>query len=380
MKKYTLYIYIVLLNAVLLMTGCSPYDEICEENHPHLGNLRFGWHWGADEERPDEMMVFAFRNTNLIKYQFAVDVNNAPHETKDGFDFYAKAKQEYPTEHCATATDRITIHEGEYDMMCCNVKDDYYIINFDEILANNFDSLRVEFLPIGSLKEHPLYEHFYDWMDRNPYTSYLMPIDYVGFGYQKNVNVPKNQVTDVKFDKSSDIAQVVTFDFSINKLQKGMRIEEMRAEVSGTPAVVWPMADEVDKSKTYKSLFYPQVNDSYDNEGALHIQHSIPMLGIVAPYSDKVITGPGILQVELLCSYINDKGVKRTSRIRAGYNLFHRLHTAPSLIEKEGHTYMNGHTLRIELRTPLELDINGLKNVSPGFDDWEEIETIHYDI
>lgn len=394
-RLYTIMIGALLATLTLLPVACTPYDEVCYSEHPHVGNTRFAWDW-LDEVQADSMMVLAIRPTNLLKYGFSVNVTNDPTKQKydrfKGVDYAMWGKplfpgenQEYTPDDILLTNDVMTLHEGLYDMLTFNTNGDAYTLNYDYFRRESkirFDSMTVVFNTYDKLTEHPDFNYYRDWADRNPYSTYLLPTQTIYYSSLQRVKINNHQVTRVKFPTGTQVSQLVTFVFYIDKKQADMRIDRIRCEISGVPKTINPFSYEVDKTKTYKTLFRPNINDRWDNTGRIPVTCTVPLLGIVRSPSEGTTTGPGVLQVELQATYRDANGKIHGSNIRVGYNLHHKLFSTPSIIDndKDGRSYQAVRSLRIELNTPMEVNMNGLQNTDPGFDDWQQIAVLPYDV
>lgn len=387
MKKTLNILSAVLFLAVTFVTACTPYDELCYAEHPHQGNVRFGWNWKT-VTRPDSMTVLAIRPTNLKKYAFCVNTTTDPNRQRydhyNGIDYAMLARQSFPGGYTERLDHEVKIDEGVYDFLCYTAYGDAYTFDdefFFKYSQAEFDSLRVLYNPYEHVTDHPDFNLYLDWVDRNPYSSYLLPTGPVHYCRMTNQEVKLKDIKRLLFQTSTMVSQQVTFVFYINKMQPGIRVDNVRCEISGIPGAIKPVEHEVDKTVTFKTLFHPIVQDTWQSTKTIKAECMVPVLGIVAPSAETVTTGPGILQVELLLTYLDENGKAKAARVRAAYNLYYRLNEKPSLIDtKDGRCVQNGQYLRIELKTPMEVDMDGLRNVSPGFDDWQELDVLNFDI
>lgn len=382
----------------LTFWACNTEVDICRYEHPHRTFIDFRFVWNdafSEESIPDSMNVIAFRPINTYKYGFIVSSKT---ENNGGILVFPMDERENKRNENTSSLNvgefsesYIWMRPGMYDVITYNGNSSAFenIANSEFNELTDLEKLSIKYKVYDNLTEHPHFEKYKNWVDRNPYSSYVLSeVEPIYYSVLPNFEVPDDGDKDVELPcvlTPNPITQRLQFDFVIAKKDAGICVDSLKAELSGIPRELKPSSRTVDISKTYKVLFEPTCERADDPTlmAPLKVSGVVNVAGLVRSYSPGLITGPGILQINVYTHMYDDKGLKYNKIFRAGINLYHILENAP-LLEKNIKTgdiqqSCRGRVLVIPTNLQITKD-KILDTKEEGVDNWEHIELIEVDI
>lgn len=383
--------------AALLLAACTPEVELCYGDHPHRGELNISFDWGAYETmRPDSMYVVAVRSVNLLKCGFWVSAtpDAATHKVEGQMLFPLSDVQLTADRSAAGLPDRhkLWLHAGEYIMLAFNGSNRVFEHSLKTFVQNSgygLDSLMLRYKSYDKLTDTPEFSKYANWIDRNPYSGYVLgevePIFKHSFSPLKvPVSERKTPTVACRF-KPTPITQKVTLRFDIERKENGVQVDSVHAEMSGIPSEINIQTGAVRGDKTYKVLFSPQSPrfGQTADMAPLSVEGTFDVTGIVSSRSAGLVTGPGILQVNIYTQTVNEKGYTVYRVFKAGMNLYNLLKSNPSLTldNNTGELKQTVKNLKLVIKAPLQITRETvLENAENGLDVWLPAGTIDVDI
>lgn len=430
-----------LLIGVVLLSACTTEVDLCYGDHPHrsLLDIRFNWNSAYQEVRPDSMYVVAFRPLNQLKYGFLVSAvpdavtnkvegqllfplselevtedNSLPTEpevpanpdkptttegeTGDGDPGEVETpdtpNEPVTEEPVAVLPDKhkLWLRNGEYTLITYNGTNRAFTGNLDGFATNEYGLLNdivLTYKAYETLNEYPDFSKYVNWIDRNPYSGYVLgEIEPIFYHTIPCLTVPVSQSASSKVVCNftpQPITQEVTVQFEIEKKEVGVKVDSIQAEMSGLPSSIQLSTGSLSADKTYKVLFSPTYTrtDSLNNMEPLSVKGQFHATGIVRSYAPSLITGPGIMQVCVYTQTEDDAGRMRTRVFKAGINLYNLLKSTPS-VETESATGLLKQTAKeitLVIKAPLQITRDRvLENAEGGLDYWVPGGTVDLDI
>lgn len=381
---------------ILTLWSCNTDVDLCYYEHPHRTLIDFRFKWSDDFAElsiPDSMNVIAFRPINTFKYGFIVSSRD---KNNDGILVFPVEERKdivntsNSNESVITSNNYIWMRPGKYDVITYNGNSSA----FENIQKDEFnelvdlEKLIIKYKVYDRLTEHPHFEKYKNWVDRNPYSSYVLSeIEPIYYSVLSNFEVPDDGDKNVKLPCNlipEPITQKIQFQFVITKKEEGICVDSLKAELSGIPVSLMPSSKVVDISKTYKVLFEPCFDRTDDPSlmSPLRVSGEVNVSGLVRSYSPGLTSGPGIMQLNIYTHMYKD-GIKYNKIFRAGINLYHILTVSP-LLERNPETGLIQQSCRGRvLVIPTDLQITKdkiLETSEEGLDNWECIEKIEVDI
>ena len=203
-----------------------------------------------------------------------------------------------------------------------------------------------------------------NWIDHNAYSTFvrndLAPV------YVDTIEIKKFDV-----DTSSTVAftpqaltQHLRLTFKIKKdftARTQFRINSVKTEIAGIPAVIYPYNNKVDVTKTYKMVKAMNIatknggtTDSYEND-SLICSVDIDVAGIIHGESVNNTTGPGIMQVVMYTT-------ASSAPIQCRINLYNALRNSQIMRYENGtnYAYQNKKYAIINTGVTLKVSKNGV--------------------
>lgn len=329
--KTKVFIYLVCLSSLF---ACTTEVDICHGDHPHRVDLQAYFDFGDFATVPDSMVLFAVRNLNLLRYTYHVKSRGRTEQPAEGHLVYPDALREVIDDE---GHDRICLHPGDYELVTFSGGRDVYEDNLAEVMddpAEMVDSLWVTHKSYRTTRDHPLLQRYEAWVSHNIYSDFILNGDREPtFAAQEKISVPvtEHKMSVSKTFYATNLSQHLTIEFRIRK-DAGVVIDGAVAELSGIPHRIYLMTGEVDVSRTYKTLYTPEVIPA-DNEQAeeVIIRGGVYVNGLVHSADPTYTTGPGILWVNIYAHATREDGTEVSRPIEACINLYHLLQDTPSL-------------------------------------------------
>lgn len=379
MKNTLLYI----IGVSLLCISCNTTTiDICSDEMPHRTDVKMFFDFGNVTDKPDSMTVFAVRNLNFLRYTYRL---TAKGETTSP----ATGKLVYPDEmreHIEGGNnDYVRLHAGDYEMVAFSGGEDFYYDNLEAIMqagAENVDSLWITHVSYPNTKSHPKMAADVNWVSHNIYTDFILCGDRLPtFVSRQNLNVPLHNHTPLTATfNTSNMSQKVTIQFTIDK-DPGVIIDGIVAEISGIAHRIYLMTGQVDVSRTFKTLFHPQVLPaSHQNLTSVTVSGDVYVNGLVHSANPAYTTGPGVMWVNVYAHTIDDDGNKVSKPITACINLYNLLKEHPSLrLNEHGEAVQTTNTLLLKIPAPALLNIEKKTLTSKGANGVDPWITLPFD-
>lgn len=431
---------IQLIAYFVFTVSCTEVDLCLQGEHPHRASVMYKFNWSGYDYQPDSMLVLANRVINMWKGSMAVNsldgkgrylfnapvAEDVPEVTQDKNNSIDETLTDNPADSTETGTidnnpssedpladDSSTgnddeartsaesevympvsvfqIPAGDYKFIAFNRNvselnysrlDDYY--NDPEM---SLHGISVSYNILS--RENPnLRQLLKDWTDWNPYAGYIQPgseaIFYDTIAVRK---LRSNQQYNITFSPKP-LTQHIRVIFDIEKVgaEVPFTIDSVFAEISGVPLSVDLSTGCIDIRKTGKMMYRtdmytangkPLLQDTESNN-KIKCQKDINVPGIVRSDDNRVLRGPGIMQVYIMAS---TKDPKRRKKFQGVINLHATLTEADLIHYTPDMQYAvpwgNNKVLYVHLKTPLRIDgKNILENPDDGsgLDVWREVE------
>ena len=380
------YIYLTLLCMIL---SCSTEVDICvDDSHLHLSEVELFYDLSdfsgiTKEEFPDSMIIIAYRVINSWKCTYISPITE---------DFsYGRYLYNKPYEEDTSASEKQDEHffvkKGEYRFIAFNnlinnevyednVKYRWYEIPkvIDSVVTNK--DIYVYYKSYN-IKKELLEKYGRDWVDFNPYSTYISrkkaPM-FFQYSDAYTIDNTKKNIINLNF---KEITQEIEIRFSIE--HDSVCIDSMVAEVSGIPCGMNLMTGKYDLSKTYKTLIDMKALNRPINKwnGVTEFSGSIEVMGLAANSSKRQNTGTGIMQLAIFTHTLNNKGEKKRKVFHVGINMYNAINEYAAVIGKFDEKVI------LDIQNVLSIKKDEiLENNEYGstLDDWTVYENINVDI
>lgn len=368
-----------LINILLLcpfFAACTQVEVCSETEHPHTATLHVAIDFGENEARkPETVQVIASRIVNTWRYAFtmpttlgeAVTPPVAPSVT-------ARATGDT---NAGTEPEPASVHlkSGEYTFFFVGQNESLEIEKLDSYIADYQYSMRDLSLVVKKVKKADIPElEGVDWVDFNPGQPFIAYKGPVFKDLQHDVSLFSGKESTIH-STLNPITQKLFVDFNI-KLEGAVTVDKIIAELSGVVSRVGLLNNALDKERTGRIIFRPEVQGGQVG-GTLAFRGEFEVLGVIGSKSKKNVTGPGIMQMAI---YVEAAGKKKI--FHAGINLMKCISDA-GLTEtvKDGNSeYIVVTKSEGTLNIEQELTINADKIVEwedgEGFDVWFDSQDI----
>ncbi|MBR5860196.1 MAG: hypothetical protein IKY71_02490 [Bacteroidaceae bacterium] len=410
-------IYILLAFLMCMFVSCTTEVEICKDtDHQHLAEVELEYDFssvadGMEATVPDSMLVVAYR---IIRSWKCTYISHVSGDDTGGRFIYNRPAFELPvepipgegeetegdtsetgdTESPGTGdtekhalSERFLVRQGEYRFIAFN-----NVMN-SEIFEDNMDSRW--FTKPGTIdkviseKEIKIYYRSYnlknehvniygkDWTDFNPYTTYISgnaPPIY--FHYTDVYSVNDKGLNKVNIELNN-VSQNIELRFSIER--EDVKINEIVAEISGIPCGMNLMTGVLDLTKTYKTLFnVNEVSEGVDSwSGVSEYAGNITVMGLAASNNIQLKTGPGIMQLAIYASALDEYGREKPKVFHLGINLFNTINKYAPVISG----FKNKVVLDIDNVLKIRRDeVLDNSDSDTGLDRWVIYDDVHVDI
>lgn len=401
MKRVLLY-WCVLLSCVLFV-GCSTDVELCYDVHPHRTLLDFQFQWNEKDamKKPDSMHVVAIRLVNSIRYDYRV----TSHESNNtGVLLYPAEEQVKDTlfdelGNVTDVQDRIWARSGDYQFIAFDSKQYLQTNSGLEDLESGeggslYDGLTFSYKTL-SLEDCLKHVGLPVWQDFNTYSNYILnDKSSIYYGTVARQTIPMHQSTDnskvaVKIEPRL-ITPNIYFVFNVEK-ESGVVIDSIWGEISGIPETFDFSNGLLSLDKTNKMLFrlnYNELPTYQDSLTVSRLQNTgmISATSIVPSYSQRLTTGPGILNLAVYTHVQTDDGKMKGKVFRVCINLYNTLNQSGLLVwNEQKQTYVQGALNRdyyLRITSPLRIGKDRILNNEDDItlDIWKELGRIDIDI
>ncbi len=432
--------WLIYIIGVGLLSACTTEVDLCYGDHPHRSLLDIRFNWGDYAQvRPDSMYIVAIRPVNRLKYGFLVssvpDVTTKKIEGQLLFPLSERietennkkpdepAEPEQPVtppeegpgadepiedqpvpaageDQAEDETDEtvlpdkhlLWLRNGEYKMVAYNGTNEEVESSLTNFALNEYadlEDLEVKYKIYETPDELPEGGRYKNWIDRNPYSGYVQgDVKPIFYSTNPSFEVPVSESASGKVVCNftpRPVTQKIKVAFDIVKKENGVKVDSVQAELSGVASAIHLGSGYLKADKTYKVLFTP----TYARKDSLHVmaplqtQGEVNVTGLVCSYSPSLVTGPGIMQVNIYAETVDDNGRTVHRVFKAGINLYHLLQKNPSIEKDPSTEQLKQVTDKLTLRIAAPLEITRdkvLENRESGLDYWKGLETLDLDI
>ncbi len=408
--------------SVLTFISCTEVETCPDRPHPHYSSVKYEFIWDDDGyEKPDSMYVIAYRVVNRWKCSMVVDA-----QTGNGhylFNAYTgkpiipetdtpegggtSGGEDLPPMARAAGSEGIdifNIRTGDYKFAVFNMDEEEFIFeDVDEYITSDdpdkhLQDLYVQYKSLD--RDDPnLHGVVKGWVDYNPYAKFIQPdvhpiyVDSLTTHYVHREGVRLCQFHPKRLTQDIDIY------FNIKKINDGtpFKIDSVRAEMAGIPHRINLANGYFDITQTRKMMFSPKMStlegalipdgeNEYDfNTIRCHKMLSVP--AIVHNNSENLVTGPGIMQVMIFLTAIDENGEERHKKIQGKINLYNTLAAAELVKFSDDGLYATRTRQHTVLDIKVDIEMNGssiIENADngSGLDIWIQTESddLNFDI
>lgn len=360
----------VLVVVCCLISACSPDVELCDGNHPHRSYVTFNFDWTKStiEQRPDSMVVVALRPLNFLRYGFLVGTTpNAQTGKTEGQLLFPFSEQNAVSvaNPGQAVQHNIWLRNGNYELVAYNGATDMFVDNSATLSDDEYatlNNLKLTYKPHNLQDGHPAFVNYSLWTDRNPYSGYVLgevePIYYAKSRLEVPVVEKSNHVVTGKFTPQN-ISQNVQIAFTLAKLEEGIKVDSIEAELSGVAQTMKLNDATLTAEQTYKVLFKPVLDepDDFAASAPMTIKGEVNVTGVVGSDSPSTTSGPGIMLVNVYAKVQEADGTLKRRVFKAGINLYNLLKSKPSVrFDSETGTYrQTTRYLRLTVQNPLQI-------------------------
>lgn len=363
------YLYIISIAWLALLFSCAEID-LCEDHeHAHSPFVQYSFDWGnRKQDAPEQMYAMAYRIINKWKRADVVSANEV--------------------------SEPLAVRSGEYKFIAVQADHDTYDLSgVDSCMQLIEEAGRVQdkYVSYTLFNKEQITEFANDWEDHNSYSQFIQPDVKPFFFDTLSVIKIDNGINVIRFTPKP-ITQNIDVIFNIKKDLSIIPfvIDSVYAELGGVP-VTFSIANHfIETEKTAKILFPMSltsesgtiIQDSQDNI-YLRCFGNIDVSTVINCKDSKTATGPGILQVILYTTGIDD-GVKKKRRMQGKINLYYTLldSNLTTWAEDCEHIVRNGEHAQIIIDVDLNVNAQGIINGKDGegIDRWLNSDNIIIDL
>lgn len=370
-----------MLLTLMAVWGCTPYVDLCMEEHPHRAQLRVNYTWAPAMKAPERMALLMLREVNRMKLASVWDTEKEVVEKGYPLFTYEDDKcQEIPFSH----------EEGEVPEPIYALSGDYsYIaVPWNE---ENKEACKIYLEDLASdgtglyIQEHieeeiPL--RFFHFPDYNSYSGFFnseapLPI----LISNARISVPENVNKDYKIDvpiAPKSVSQTVELSLKVKSVDPTLTVDSVICQLSGVISGVNIFSGELDITRTHKTIFL--TSDSLKEDGSCLCSATIYVPGLVRSAKKTNLTGPGILNASVYTSYLDEKERPRQHRFDATINLHRYLSDNPSVkYIEEDKIVQTALSLRYDIESTLVFSREGLVSEPGALDQWIPSKDISYE-
>lgn len=380
-----------LLAGFILFNACGTDVELCyEDEHPHRGDVSFGFDWKNYVRSSDSMYVVARRVINSWKAMMVVSTA----EPVRGH-FLFDTTDSTSTLPAVTDVEYFSLRSGAYKFMAFSM--DSTELRYSEIMGlmshelsdNALDSMYVEY-NIYSKDDPRLHHIIVNWQDYNPYAQYMQPDVHPVYFDTVSVKKVESGVRTTCVFEPKPITQNIDIYFNIKKdiSKYPFVIDSVRADISGIPRRINIANAYLDIERTCKMMFHTELltssgetleNDQETNR-IVRCHANIDVPSLVSSSSATLSTGPGIMQV-IVYAHANTvdaatgEVTRKRKKIQGKINLYNTLRRAKLLTYTvDGKNALrNGTTGLLDIVANVTIDGDGIvenNDNTGGLDAW----------
>ncbi len=234
----------------------------------------------------------------------------------------------------------------------------------------------------------PDFEKYVNWTDMNPYSGYVLgTIDPI-FCAHASLSVPMSKNGKVTLRLTpKPITQHVRIEFNIKRLEKGVQVDSIQAELAGVASAIYVADRSLEIDKTYKVFFSPTFpKDAAANRDCtpLATVGELDITGLVSSRDPGVHMGPGVMHVNIFTKVEVENETGLGSRLvrrvfKAAINLHHLLRSNPSIVidSETGKYLQSSPSLTLRINAPLEITRERVEEAKDAnIDYWIECERV----
>ena len=378
---------VAVIMLLTLVVSCNKFTYGYDENDPgaskpNEAELSFTVSWGSAgvsaADRPDQLTVLMGRKVNSLHYIWDLDseggfIYTPPVSDEDGDEEASDTDDENQTPEEVPSSKSRAIANGEYYIIAFSNPGSFYEISeYSEFQTNPAMSMRELYASLPEIPAEQVSQD-QDLIDFNPYAGFYKPADepiYIDVHKDAAFTVPSNKYSVTLSPRN--LTRTLTLQLKVS-CEEGVVIDKISTVLSGVVTKVQLMAGLMSPINTGKVAF--DIAPIGTSEGSTLYQGSVNLLGIFPPEDRAYITGPGILQVLVHASVI-DNGVVKQRVFHAGLNLKSTLEKAEMMVEsddKTGYTMKQQSELRmLEIGPELKVMKNQIMSgETEGLDYWK---------
>lgn len=363
---------VVMLLMLMAVWGCTPYVDLCMEEHPHKAQLRVNYTWAAEMKAPERMALLMLREVNRMKLGSVWDTE------KTGGEYQGYPLFTYEKEYRSVP---FTTEEGEKGEPVYAPSGDYsYIVlpwnaENEEVCRNYLEDLQSEGkgLYIQEHVEEEIPVRFFHFPDYNSYNGFFdsevpLPILITNNTISVPENAKKGDKIDVPITPNS-VSQKVDLSLKVKSVDADLKIDSVICQLSGVISGIDVFSGELDITQTHKTIFLTSVSSEMNGSCVCSARIYVP--GLVRSAKNTSLTGPGILNASVYVSYLDEEGYVRNRRYDATINLYRYLSDNPSVkYIEENKVVQTSLSLRYDIESSLVISHEGLGNEPGALDEW----------
>lgn len=356
MKKTLLTYCLVVSVITLALTGCVGVD-FCEETN-HASGISISL-----DNDIDKAVVIANRPYNTTKYAYVWDTTlgagyRIGHVSAEGKDAYNHdALTSFIAGNDLTNAEAQEVKPGKYSFIALSTVPSMRIDQLNAFMSETQASADI----IGiSLKTYAnaadIAPAFTDWIDMNPSVPYAKDEGSIMFD-EKAIDIEAAQPAAVAF-QLKPITQHVTFELTIVRNNPQLVVDSLHAEISGVVTSRMLREGYLDMNGQHAARMLFAMTPRQQADTAYVCQGELNTLGIMAPASTEMQTGPGIMHVMAYTHLTDTDGRTRHRAYMWGINMLGILSQHPLLVRTRD---MQHHVITAAEETvklPVALHIN----------------------
>lgn len=369
---------VVMLLMLMAVWGCTPYVDLCMEEHPHKAQLRVNYTWDPAMKAPERMVLLMLREVNRMKLGSVWDTEKTGGEYQ-GYPLftYEKDFRSVPfTPEEGGEGEPVYAPSGDYSYIALpwNAENEEVCRKYLENLQSDGKGLYIQ---EHVEEEIPL--RFFHYPDYNSYSGFFdseapLPILITNDRVSVTENAKKEDKIDVPIVPNS-VSQTVDLSLKVKSVDEDLKVDSVICQLSGVISGIDIFSGELDIKHTYKTVFLTSVSDEADGRYLCSARIYVP--GLVRSATKTRLTGPGILNASVYVSYLDEEGYVRNRRYDATINLYRYLSDNPSVkYIEENKVVQTSLSLKYDIESSLVISHEGLGNEPGALDEWVDSRDI----
>lgn len=374
---------VISLSIFFVVTSCVGVDICMEPDHPHTSQIDIIYRWNDNLEHPEKTLVFANRPYLTCRYALGwfTEYNEgceiaflSPDTLTDKKSYYDISLFDWFSEEATVEdADTFRVRLGSYQFMTINSSPYLTLDSLDAYMTQSETSVEVLGVKYKTWATPVAVDScFKDWFDFNPEYRYTRDFGPVYCAEQTAI-VEKSKNTEIIFEPHT-ITQRINFLFTIESEAEGIVIDSIKGEISGVVPYrnIYSSHIKLIGEETCRMLF--NAEDKGLGIGIIHdCMATIDVLGLMAPASANMQTGPGILHLAAYTHIITDEGTEERRTILWGINLFDVLKEHPVTVSSKdkAHYTISSPEETLNIPYPLKIHISDFNLNNGDIEHWQ---------